>query len=478
MRSLGVCDALQYREWMLTTGTIIVELLGWAGVLLYVIAYYCVSTGRFTGQSRIYQFLNLIGAFGVAANAFYYGAYPSAIVNVIWFAIAAATLLHVLRASDDRDPAHPASPEGQNMYRLLFFAGCFLAVFGLALAVIALMPRPPRPMQPVQVFAPEWEPYVSRSDADGGPLTALVRELFRGINYDARVVFTDWDDALRRVEDGTGVAAFPFIDHRDRAERLLFTEPLMHFQYVLFYRRGIRGPDGIVDKHALLAWLDALSGNGEWDAPPLRLGAVAGYALWPELAEIATIDERFDTPAEGFRMLERGEIDLLAEGLLVGQRTIEDPATKVNAANITAAALDDPRAGAPEALRLVTRMTRSGEELRYALNARLAELEHRGELRELQYRIETISRVQVMMRDVTTAHRPDDAHQQPLTLPAGTRAYVRLWPHGFGAVVSTQQHDDPDEHRCLVKILNGPMRGWEVLVEPESFVIVESGVQP
>ena len=71
---------------------LIVEVIGWAGMLLYVVAYALISSGRTSGTSRKYQLMNLTGAVGVATNAVYYGAYPSAVVNVIWFAIAVTTL--------------------------------------------------------------------------------------------------------------------------------------------------------------------------------------------------------------------------------------------------------------------------------------------------------------------------------------------------------------------------------------------------
>jgi hypothetical protein len=81
---------------------LVIELIGWTGMLLYVAAYALVSSGRTSGVSPKFQLMNLIGAVGVATNAVYYGAYPSAAVNVVWFFIAAATLLKVFMG---RDPA-------------------------------------------------------------------------------------------------------------------------------------------------------------------------------------------------------------------------------------------------------------------------------------------------------------------------------------------------------------------------------------
>ena len=51
-----------------------------------------VSTGRLQGQSRAYQWLNVIGAVGFVINSGWNGAYPSAAVNVVWAMIGLATL--------------------------------------------------------------------------------------------------------------------------------------------------------------------------------------------------------------------------------------------------------------------------------------------------------------------------------------------------------------------------------------------------
>lgn len=74
-----------------------VDVIGWVGMLLYVVAYALISTGRTSGTSHKYQLMNLAGAVGVATNAFYYGAYPSAVVNVVWFAIAVTMLSRMRR---------------------------------------------------------------------------------------------------------------------------------------------------------------------------------------------------------------------------------------------------------------------------------------------------------------------------------------------------------------------------------------------
>ena len=62
-----------------------------------------VSTGRLQGQSRTYQWLNVIGAVGFVINSGWNGAYPSAAVNVIWAMIGLATLWQLGRKRESKE---------------------------------------------------------------------------------------------------------------------------------------------------------------------------------------------------------------------------------------------------------------------------------------------------------------------------------------------------------------------------------------
>lgn len=72
--------------------TVVVNVLGWIGVVALLSAYWLVSTQKTTGDSRTYQGMNLLGAILVLVNSLYYGAYPSVGVNAAWIAIGAYTL--------------------------------------------------------------------------------------------------------------------------------------------------------------------------------------------------------------------------------------------------------------------------------------------------------------------------------------------------------------------------------------------------
>jgi len=61
-----------------------------AGLLLA--AYWLISTRRLLGDSMGYQSLNIVGSILLMANTAYYGAYPSAFVNLVWLGIAVYAL--------------------------------------------------------------------------------------------------------------------------------------------------------------------------------------------------------------------------------------------------------------------------------------------------------------------------------------------------------------------------------------------------
>ena len=76
---------------------LIIDILGWGGAAALLAAYGLVSTKKLEGDSLLYQFLNLAGSALLVINSFYYRAFPSVSVNLIWIAIAILTLLRARR---------------------------------------------------------------------------------------------------------------------------------------------------------------------------------------------------------------------------------------------------------------------------------------------------------------------------------------------------------------------------------------------
>lgn len=75
---------------------VLVDVLGWLGAAMLLVAYALVSAGKVQGDSTPYQLLNAVGSIFLMLNTAYYGAYPSTFVNLVWLVIAAYTLKKVM----------------------------------------------------------------------------------------------------------------------------------------------------------------------------------------------------------------------------------------------------------------------------------------------------------------------------------------------------------------------------------------------
>ena len=74
---------------------IAVEVVGWAGAALILGGYLLISMGKVTGESPLYQWMNVTGAAGFIVNGWWHGALPSAVLNVIWMMIGGVTLWRI-----------------------------------------------------------------------------------------------------------------------------------------------------------------------------------------------------------------------------------------------------------------------------------------------------------------------------------------------------------------------------------------------
>ncbi len=79
----------------MTAVELAVEIAGWAGASLILGAYLLLSMGRLTGQSPLYQWMNVTGAAGFIVNGWWHGALPSAVLNVIWMMIGGVALWRI-----------------------------------------------------------------------------------------------------------------------------------------------------------------------------------------------------------------------------------------------------------------------------------------------------------------------------------------------------------------------------------------------
>lgn len=71
----------------------LMQIAGWAGTFLIILAYFLVSYKKIDAGSRIYQLINLLGAIGVGVNVFYQQAWPAVALQIIWGVIAIVALI-------------------------------------------------------------------------------------------------------------------------------------------------------------------------------------------------------------------------------------------------------------------------------------------------------------------------------------------------------------------------------------------------
>ena len=71
---------------------ILINISGWAGTVLIVIAYYLVSANKIPVTDKNYQWLNLVGSVLLGVNVLSRQAWPAFALEVVWGVIAIMAL--------------------------------------------------------------------------------------------------------------------------------------------------------------------------------------------------------------------------------------------------------------------------------------------------------------------------------------------------------------------------------------------------
>jgi hypothetical protein len=86
----------------------LIDAVGWLGAGLLLVAYAFVSFRKLRADSFWYQSMNGIGSLFLVVNTFYYRAFPSTFVNVVWITIAIAA---AVRMKDQGANVHKQASE-------------------------------------------------------------------------------------------------------------------------------------------------------------------------------------------------------------------------------------------------------------------------------------------------------------------------------------------------------------------------------
>ena len=72
--------------------TTFIDVLGWVGTVIYLIAYYLVSAKKVESDSLHYQGMNIVAGILLVINTFYWRSFPSLGLNAAWIGIGVFTL--------------------------------------------------------------------------------------------------------------------------------------------------------------------------------------------------------------------------------------------------------------------------------------------------------------------------------------------------------------------------------------------------
>lgn len=87
---------------------LVVDIAGWIGMALLIGAYALVTAGRLAGPSLTFQLMNLVGGGLLMVNSGWYGAWPSAALNLVWVVIGTVGLVRAgLRRRARTGTSHP-----------------------------------------------------------------------------------------------------------------------------------------------------------------------------------------------------------------------------------------------------------------------------------------------------------------------------------------------------------------------------------
>lgn len=73
---------------------LLINILGWSGSILYLLAYALVSMKKTEGDSILYQGMNIVAGTFLVIYSFSLGAFATTGLNAVWVAIGLLTLGH------------------------------------------------------------------------------------------------------------------------------------------------------------------------------------------------------------------------------------------------------------------------------------------------------------------------------------------------------------------------------------------------
>ena len=74
---------------------ITIDIIGWAGSAMIVIAYILISLHKVNAASMIYQILNVVGSALLIVHTVYYHTMPAVALNVVWLCVGIIAIIRI-----------------------------------------------------------------------------------------------------------------------------------------------------------------------------------------------------------------------------------------------------------------------------------------------------------------------------------------------------------------------------------------------
>ena len=82
----------------------LIDILGWTGSILYLLAYALISAKKTEGDSVLYQGMNIVAGAMLVIYTLSLGAYATTGLNIVWVTIGLFTLGRKWLTRNDRSP--------------------------------------------------------------------------------------------------------------------------------------------------------------------------------------------------------------------------------------------------------------------------------------------------------------------------------------------------------------------------------------
>lgn len=357
-------------------------------------------------------------------------------------------------------------------------ASLILFGFVLLLFVFRIFSSPHRHLKPIKLATIDWAPYVGEELPEDGPIAKIVTESIIRMGLQPEFTYVSNELALEQTRNTDVFGTFPWRADSARAQVFNFSEPLINFEYVLFYYKpGHTNPEAYFQPD----YRDTII-----------FGIVDGYTIWPTLQKAINqyphfqIDTSLTTANAAFQALKSGEIDFLPEGLLAGL-------TILNGEQLIADKNDfgwldsekDSVFGINTSLRLLMPKGTGSENFIEEFNLALVDVKKTTFYKNIAQSLKDMKTTLIVdsisapfKAELTPMQgeeyiwvHPDDSRQDRILVPRGTIAMVIDWPSTYWKM---KKETENGPFHCRIKILNGPLTGRIALVDTRAIVLTSN----